>query len=99
MHSQYLRRHTLLNKLAARRNSTPQLCLQMKEFWNTQPHSSARINAKVHGCPIDDKEMAITVLIGLPERFNNLTSALDALGNENETFSLDFVMSRLLQEE
>ncbi len=32
------------------------------------------------------------------ERFNNLISALDALGNENETFSLEFVKSRLLQE-
>ncbi len=43
--------------------------------------------------------MAMAVLNGLPERFNNLISALDALGNENETFSLEFVQSLLLQEE
>ncbi len=33
------------------------------------------------------------------ERFNSLISALDALGNEDEAFSLDFFKSRLLQEE
>ncbi len=41
----------------------------------------------------------MAVLNGLPERFNSLISALDALGNEDEAFSLDFVKSRLLQEE
>ncbi len=51
------------------------------------------------GVEVDDKEMAMAVLNGLPERFNILISALDALGNENETFSLEFVKSRLLQEE
>ncbi len=51
------------------------------------------------GVEIDDKEMDMAVLNGLPKRFNNLISALDALGNENETFSLEFVKSRLLQEE
>ncbi len=54
---------------------------------------------KSMGVEIDDKEMAMAVLNGLPERFNNLISALDALGNENETFSLELVKSRLLQEE
>ncbi len=43
--------------------------------------------------------MAMAVLNGLPERFNNLISALDAFGSENETFSLEFVKSSLLQEE
>ncbi len=51
------------------------------------------------GVDIDDKEMAMAVLNGLPERFNSLISELDALGNEDEAFSLDFVKSRLLQEE
>ncbi len=41
---------------------------------------------KSMGVEIDDKEMAMAVLNGLPKRFNNLISALDALGNENETF-------------
>ncbi len=51
---------------------------------------------KSMGVNIDDKEMA--VLNRWPERFNSLISALDALGNEAETSSLDFVKSRLLQE-
>ncbi len=54
---------------------------------------------KSMGVDIDDKEMAMTVLNGLPARFNSLISALDAFGNEDEAFSLDFVKSRLLQEE
>ena len=48
---------------------------------------------------IDDKEIAMAVLNGLPARFESLIGALDALGNEDEMFSLDFVKSRLLQEE
>ncbi len=51
------------------------------------------------GVDIDDKEMAIAVLNGLLGRFNSLINALDALGNEDEAFSLDFVKSSLLQEE
>ncbi len=41
----------------------------------------------------------MTVIDGLPEHFNNLISNLDALGIENEIFSLKFVKSRLLQGE
>ena len=48
---------------------------------------------------IDDKEMAMAVLNGLPARFESLIVALDALGSEDKMFSLDFVKSRLLQEE
>ncbi len=45
---------------------------------------------KSMGVDIDDKEISMAVLNGLPERFNSLISALDALGNEDEAFSLDF---------
>ena len=48
---------------------------------------------------IDDKEIAMAVLNGLPPRFDNLIVALDALGNEDKVFGLEFVKSRLLQEE
>ncbi len=34
---------------------------------------------KSMGVEIDDKEVAMAVLKGLPERFNNLISVLDAL--------------------
>ena len=41
----------------------------------------------------------MAVLNGLPTRFEALIVALDALGNEEKIFCLDFVKSRLLQEE
>lgn len=41
----------------------------------------------------------MAALNGLPERFENLISALDALLNEERTLSLDLVKSRLIQEE
>ena len=48
---------------------------------------------------IDDKEIAMAVLNGLPARFESLIVALDAVGSEDKMFSLEFVKSRLLQEE
>ncbi len=93
-------RHTLLNKLAARRN-----------FYTATMHENEQIITYVNrvrqlastlksiGVEIDDKELAMAVLNGLPERFDSLICALDALGNENDTFTLEFMKSRLLQEE
>ncbi len=37
------------------------------------------------GVEIDDKELAMAVLNGLPKRFDSLICALDALGKENDT--------------
>lgn len=54
---------------------------------------------KSMGADIDDKTIAMAVFNGLPERFNSVISALDALGSEEETFSLDLAKSRLLEEE
>jgi hypothetical protein len=51
------------------------------------------------GAEIDDNEMAMALLNGRPDRFYGLIGALDALGNEDETFTFEFVKSRLLQEE
>ena len=48
---------------------------------------------------IDDKEIAMAALNGLPARFESLIVALNALGSEDKMFSLEFVESRLLQEE
>ena len=48
---------------------------------------------------IDDKEIAMAVLNGLSARFESLIVALDALGNKDEMLSLDFLKSRLLQDE
>ncbi|CDF40427.1 unnamed protein product [Chondrus crispus] len=93
-------RHTLLNKLAARR-----------EFYTVKMLSGEKVLAYINrvkqlaailksmSVNIADKEMAMAVLNGLPARFEALIVALDALGNEEKIFSLDFVKSRLLQEE
>ena len=93
-------RHTLLNKLAARR-----------EFYTVKMFQGEKVLAYINrvkqlagilksmSVNIDDKEMAMAVLNGLPARFEALIVALDALGNEEKIFSLDFVKSRLLQEE
>ena len=48
---------------------------------------------------IDDKEMAMAVLNGLPPRYGAIITALDAIGDEDPSFTLDKVRSRLLQEE
>ena len=41
----------------------------------------------------------MTVLCGLPARFDNIISALDALGDDPKTLTVDHIKSRLLQEE
>ena len=93
-------RHTLLNKLAARRNF---YTATMKEgekallFINRVQHLASIL--KSMGVDVDDQETAMAVLNGLPPRYDSLIVALDALGNEDRLFTLDFVKSRLLQEE
>ncbi len=41
------------------------------------------------GVEIDDKELAMAVLNGLPERFDSLICALDALGNGERHLTLE----------
>lgn len=47
------------------------------------------------GVAIDDSEIAMAVFNGLPDHFNYMTTALDAIGKKN--LCLDFVESKLLQ--
>eukprot|EP00171_Calliarthron_tuberculosum_P022598 IDg22598t1 len=51
------------------------------------------------GVEIDDKEIAMAVLNGLPARYQPIITALDAIGDEDASFNLEKVRSRLLQEE
>ena len=93
-------RHTLLNKLAARRDFYTVSMLPDEKvlvFINRVKQLAARLQSM--SVEIDDKEIAMAVLNGLPSRFDNLIVALDALGNEDKVFGLEFVKSRLLQEE
>ncbi len=43
---------------------------------------------------IDDKEMAMAVLNGLPRRFGTIITALDAIGDDDPSFTFDKVRSR-----
>ena len=92
-------KHTLLNKLSARRNfytAKMQESEGVLSFSNRIRQLASTLKSmKVN---VDDEEMAMALLNGLPEKFDPLISALDALGDE-KVFTFDFVKSRLLQEE
>ena len=93
-------RHTLLNKLAARRNFYNVSMLPSEKvlvFINRVKQRAGRLQSMI--VEIDDKEIPMAVLNGLPPRFDNLIFALDARGNENKLFGLEFLKSHLLQEE
>lgn len=93
-------RHTLLNKLAARRDfytATMKPGEQMLVYINRVRQMATVLSAM--GVDIDDKEMAMAVLNGLPSSFQTLITALDAIGDEDPTFTFDKVRSLLLQEE
>lgn len=93
-------RHTLLNKLSARRDFYTATMVgneNMLSYINRVREKSAVLESM--GVLIDDKELAMAVLNGLPPRFGTLITALDAIGDEDETFTFDKVKSRLLQEE
>lgn len=92
-------RHTLLNKLRARR-----------EFYTASMKAGERVlvyinrvcnlssTLKSMGVDVDDKELAMTVLNGLPSTYDYIITALDAVGDDSK-FTFDLVKSRLLQEE
>ena len=92
-------RKTLLNKLHCRRR-----------FYSAKMADSEKIMAfisrvrqlasdcKAMGVSIDDQEIAMTVICGLPQKYEHLIVAIDA-ATDDESLSLDFVKSRLLQEE
>lgn len=48
---------------------------------------------------IDDTEMAMALLCGLPDRYDPIISALDAIGTEEETLESEHMKSRVMQEE
>lgn len=67
------------------------------QFARRVPQLASRLKAM--SVVVDDKEMAMAVLNGLPDRFHSLIVALDALSNEQKDFSLEYAKSGLLQEE
>ena len=93
-------RVTLFNKIVARRKFyTATMAEGEKIMTYINRVKTLAATLKSMGVDIDDQEIAMTVLCGLPPRFDNLISALDALGDDPELFTLDFIKGRLLQEE
>jgi len=93
-------RHTLLNKLSARRKFytvTMECNEKMLTYLNRVRQLAASL--KSMGVDIEDQEMAMAALNGLPASYESLIVALDAVGNDEKSFSFDIVKSRLLQEE
>jgi hypothetical protein len=93
-------RHTLLNKFSDRRNFyTATMQDGEKILQCAYRIRQLAATLKNMGVEINDNEMAMALLNGLPDRLDGLISALDALGNEDKIFTFEFVKSWLLQEE
>ncbi len=93
-------KHTLLNQLTARRRF---YTASMKESDKVLDFSArVRLHAaslKSMGNEVTDQDMAMTFLSGLPNRFDVLISALDAMSVDEQKFTFDFVVGRCQQEE
>ena len=92
-------RKTLLNKLMTRRRF---YAAKMESTEKAMAFIS-RVRQLSYDCKaldisIDDKDVAMTVLCGLPQKYEHLIVAIDAVATDT-TLTLDFVKSRLLQEE
>ena len=93
-------RRTVLNKLKARR-----------QFYSAQMEDNERIlnyinrvrqlaaDLKSMEVAVSDEDIAMSVLSGLPQKFEHLIVAIDTVTAGEARLSLEFVKSRLLQEE
>ena len=96
-------RHTLLNKLSARRSFYTAIMSENESvlhFANRIRQLAATL--KSMSVSIDESEMAMALLNGLPDQYAPLISALDALGtedNKNQSLKFDFLKARVMQEE
>ena len=50
-------------------------------------------------CEVEDQELAMAALNGLPPTYEHLIVALDALGNDDKSFTFELIKSRLIQGE
>ena len=92
-------RHSLLNKLAARRNFytvTMKEGEKMLTYINRVRQLATALRSM--NAQVDDAEAAMAILHGLPDQYSGLIVALDALGDD-KSFTVDLVKSKLLQEE
>ena len=93
-------RHTLLNKLSARKKFYTAVERESEsalQFSNRVRQLASTLRSmKVS---VDESEMAMALLNGLPTACDSLISALDALHGQKDDLKFDFVKSRVLQEE
>lgn len=85
-------KHTLLNKLSARWNLYTVTVVAgefILQFTTRVWHLASSL--KSINVTIDDEELAITTLNGVPACIDRDISALNALGTEERSFSFDFV--------
>ena len=93
-------RHTLLNKLSARRKfytATMADNEPILKFSNRIRQLASTL--KNMSVPISESEMAMALLNGLPDEYHSLISALDTIDSDGRELSWDHVKSRVLQEE
>lgn len=93
-------RHTLLNKLSARRKfytATKNESESVLQFANRIGHLAATLSTM--NVTISESEKAMALLNGLPDEYRALICALDAVDSDESELSWDHVKSRVLQEE
>lgn len=92
--------YTLLNKLRARREFCT-VAMKVGEKMLTYINRVQQLGSvlKSMNVKIDSKEMAMAIPNGLPQKYENIITTLDALGDNSDSFTLETVKSRLLQEE
>ncbi len=67
------------------------------QFANRIPQLAATL--KSMKVSISESEMAMALLNGLPEEYNALISALDAIDEDETKLNFEFIKSRIIQEE
>ena len=93
-------RHTLLNKLSARKRfytATMSPDESVLQFSNRIRQLSSTL--KSMNVIISESEMAMALLNGLPEEYNALISALDAIDEDETKLNFEVIKSRVIQEE
>ena len=93
-------RHTLLNKLSARRRFYTATLAETETvlpFSNRIQQLAAILKAM--NVEISESEKAMVLLNGLPDKYNALISALDAIDDQETDLKWEFIKSRILQEE
>ena len=95
-----LERHTVLNKLSARKSiytatmSAEESVLQFANCISQLASTLKSMNAV-----ISEGEVVVALLNGLPEEYKALMSALDTIGEDETKLKVEFIKSRIMQED